>query len=92
MNTNNHLKKRMMKTIGLALLVGAMMAITGCGNNSKNGNDQSTTETDATTVDTSSMDTSATDTTKADTATAKPGGTGDTTQTAFPSSRKSNTQ
>ena len=69
-----------MRRMGFGILLLVLLA--GCG-----GNDTTEQQTDSVEVDKLSTDTMATDTTAE-----KPGGTGDTSQTAFPSSRKSNTQ
>ena len=75
----------MKKRFGIIIVAGIFML--GCGSN-----DTAEQQTDSVSIDKLGTDTMATDTMPKDTATAKPGGTGDTSQTAFPSSRKSNTQ
>jgi hypothetical protein len=71
-----------MKRIGFGILLLSLISLGGCGSN-----DTTEQQTDSAKVDKLSKDTLATDTSAQ-----KPAGSGDSSQTAFPSSRKSNTQ
>ena len=70
-----------MQIKGITILSVAL-ALAACGSNTQSEQSNDTLITDKLSTDTLAKDTS----------TMKPGGSGDTTQTPYPSSRKSNTQ